>query len=168
MAENTPSLEDFDLPNQTSSAPVAAKAPRGARTTREQGKRPEAWRPPEMLPMPDERDGFTHRWVRTAMNGIDDPSNVSARLREGWEPCKIADYPELKVHAAVGGSGNVEVGGLLLCRIPAEFMTQRAEYYGTQNKQAMVSVDNNFMRESDPRMPLFKERESKITFGNGT
>lgn len=139
---------------------------RDPRPTRAQGKRPEAWKPPEMLPMPDERDGWTHRWVRTAMNGDADPTNISARLREGWEPCKSKDYPELKV--PLTEKGNVEVGGLMLCRIPVEFMQQRAEYYGTQNKQQIQSVDNNFMRENDPRMPLFKERETKITFGNGS
>jgi len=32
----------------------------------------------------------------------------------------------------------------------------------------MNAVDNNFMRENDPRMPLFNERKSKVTFGNGT
>jgi len=32
-------------------------------------------------------------------------------------------------------------------------------------KSWMDSVDNNFMRESDPRMPLFNERKSKVTFG---
>jgi len=29
----------------------------------------------------------------------------------------------------------------------------------------MQSVDNTFMRENDPRMPMFKERSSKVTFG---
>jgi hypothetical protein len=31
----------------------------------------------------------------------------------------------------------------------------------------MNSIDNNFLRENDPRMPLFKERQSKVTFGSG-
>jgi len=29
-------------------------------------------------------------------------------------------------------------------------------------------VDNTFMRDNDPRMPLFKERRSEVTFGRGT
>jgi hypothetical protein len=36
----------------------------------------------------------------------------------------------------------------------------------------MESVDNNFMRQSDPRMPLFSEKKSSTTrgvgFGNGS
>ena len=129
-----------------------------------------AWRPPETLPSPDPRDGVTHRWVRTSMMGSADAANISSKLREGYEPCKAEDYPELMMHATTEGrfKGNVEVGGLLLCRIPEEFLKQRMEYYSNQNKAQMDSVDNNFLRESDPRMPLFSEKKTKVTFGSGS
>jgi hypothetical protein len=132
--------------------------------------RPQAWRAPETLPSPDERPGWKHRWVRTSTMGTADPSNISSKLREGYEPCKGEDYPELMMHATTEGrfKGNVEVGGLLLCRIPEEFLKQRMEYYSNQNKAQMDSVDNNFLRESDPRMPLFSEKKTKVTFGSGS
>lgn len=133
-------------------------------------KRPEAWRPPEMLPSPDVRPGWSHRWVRIASMGAADPTNISSKLREGYEPCKADDYPELMMHASTEGrfKGNIEVGGLLLCRIPEEFMAQRANHYAQQNKAQMESVDNNFLRESDPRMPLFSEKKTKVSFGSGS
>jgi hypothetical protein len=31
----------------------------------------------------------------------------------------------------------------------------------------MESVDNHFMQQNDPRMPLFREKRSKTSFGNG-
>jgi hypothetical protein len=132
--------------------------------------RPQAWRPPETLPSPDPRPGWTHRWVRISMVGQADPSNISSKLREGYEPCKADEYPELLVHATSEGrfKGNVEIGGLLLCRIPSEFLEQREAYYANQNKAQMESVDNNFLRDSDPRMPLFSDKRSKVTFGSGT
>ena len=138
--------------------------------TRQVVARPQAWRPPETLPSPDPRPGYKHRWVRTATMGTADPSNISSKLREGYEPCKAEDYPELMMHAASEGrfKGSIEVGGLLLCRIPEEFLQQRMEYYSNQNKAQMESVDNNFLRESDPRMPLFSEKKSKVTFGSGS
>ena len=137
---------------------------------RVQAMRAEAWRPPETLPTPEDRPGWSHRWVRTSMMGQADPANVSSKLREGYEPCKAEDYPELMMHASVDGrfKGGIEIGGLLLCRIPKEFMEQRAEYYAKQNKSQMESVDNNFLRESDPRMPLFSEKKSKVSFGSGS
>jgi hypothetical protein len=133
-------------------------------------KRPEAWRPPEMLPSPEDRPGWSHRWVRVSAMGAADATNVSSKLREGYEPCKAEEYPELMMHASTEGrfKGNIEVGGLLLCRIPKEFMEQRADHYARQNKAQMDSVDNNFLRESDPRMPLFSEKKSKVSFGSGS
>ena len=133
-------------------------------------QRPEAWRPPETLPMPEDRPGWKHRYVRISTMGTADPSNISSKLREGYEPCKAEDYPELMMHATVEGrfKGGIEIGGLLLCRIPEEFLKQRADYYDKQNKSQIDSVDNNFLRENDPRMPLFSERKTKVTFGSGT
>jgi len=138
--------------------------------TRAVTQRPEAWRPPETLPMPEDRPGWKHRYVRISTMGTADPSNISSKLREGYEPCKAEDYPELMMHATVEGrfKGGIEIGGLLLCRIPEEFLKQRADYYDRQNKSQIESVDNNFLRENDPRMPLFAERKTKVTFGSGT
>lgn len=133
-------------------------------------QRPTAWRAPETLPTPDDRPGWRHRWVRTAAMGTADPSNISSKLREGYEPCKAEDYPELMMHAVTEGrfKGGIENGGLLLCRIPKEFMEQRSKHYEDQNKAQVESVDNNFLRESNPKMPLFSEKKSKVTFGSGS
>jgi hypothetical protein len=138
--------------------------------TRKAAYRPEAWRPPETLPMPEDRPGWKHRYIRLSTMGQADPSNISSKMREGYEPCKAEEYPELMMHAATDGrfKGGIEVGGLLLCRIPAEFMEQRAKYYEQQSKSQVESVDNNFLRENDPRMPLFSEKRTKVTFGSGT
>lgn len=148
------------------------KQERGSReeSTRQAVLRPTAWRPPETLPMPDPRPGWVHRYIRISTMGVADPSNISSKFREGYEPCKADEYPELMMHASTEGrfKGGVEVGGLLLCRIPEEFLKQRSEYYAKQNKAQMESVDNNFLRESDPRMPLFSEKRSKVTFGTGS
>ena len=138
--------------------------------TRKAAYRPEAWRPPETLPMPEDRPGWKHRYIRLSTMGVADPSNISSKMREGYEPCKAEDYPELMMHATTEGrfKGGIEVGGLLLCRIPEEFLKQRMDYYSNQNKAQMDSVDNNFMREEDPRMPLFSEKKTKVSFGSGS
>jgi len=102
--------------------------------------------------------------------GVSDASNISSKLREGYEPCKAEDYPELMMHATTEGrfTGGIEIGGLLLCRIPEEFLKQRAAHYQKQNKAQEDSIDNNFLRESNPAMPLFSEKKSKVTFGSGS
>jgi hypothetical protein len=138
--------------------------------TREAFARPAMWRPPEALPMPDDRPGWIHRYVRISTLGTADPSNISSKLREGYEPVKAEDYPELMMHASTEGrfKGGIEVGGLLLCRIPEEFMKQRAQYYERQNQAQMDSVDQSFMRENHPLMRKFSERDTRVTFGSGS
>lgn len=130
----------------------------------------DSWAPPQLLPTPDPRPGWSHRWVRTSTMGSSDPMNVSAKRREGFEPVKAEDYPELMSHASIDGQfkGSIEIGGLVLCRAPEEFMKQRAAHYEKLAAGQMESVDNNFLSQNDPRMPLFKDRSTKVTFGKGS
>jgi hypothetical protein len=104
------------------------------------------------------------------MMGASDPKNISASLREGYEPCKADEYPEMMMHATGEGrfKGGIEVGGLLLCRIPEEFLVQRAKHFDDKNRANMESVDNNFMRDNDPRMSKFSEKSTKVSFGSGS
>lgn len=136
---------------------------------REAAQRKQPWAPPQILPEPKPIPGYTFRWIRTAIMGAFDPTNTSAKLREGWEPCKAEDHPEMMLHADPNSrfKGNVEIGGLMLCKAPADLMVERANYFDRQSKSQVESVDNNFMKTNDPRMPLFNERRSTTTFGRG-
>jgi len=138
--------------------------------TRAAMQRPTSWQAPETLPSPNPREGITHRWVRTSMMGQPDVQNISGKLREGYEPCKAEDYPEMMMHASTEGRfmGNIEVGGLVLCSIPSEFLKQREAHFANINKATMESVDNNFMKDNDPRMSKFSEKSTKVTFGSGS
>jgi hypothetical protein len=138
--------------------------------TREKTARKKSWQRPETLPSPTPEDGYSYRWIRVSTQGNTDATNVSSKLREGWEPVKAADHPEITIVTIENErfSDNVVIGGLMLCKAPTELVQERNEYYDTQSKSQMNAVDNNFMRENDPRMPLFNERKTKVTFGNGT
>lgn len=138
-------------------------------STRSTDERPKSWQPASTLPEPDKQPGFAYRWVRVSALGQADPRNISSKLREGWEPVRIEEQPKFKMLIDPNSrfKDNIEVAGLLLCKIPEEFMAQRRRYYSAQNKAQIDSVDNNLMKENDPRMPLFKERRSSVTFGKG-
>ena len=137
--------------------------------TRETTERPKQWMPPELLPEPDKEAGFAYRWIRVSMLNQADPRNLSTKIREGWEPVRIEEQPkfQLLVDPNSRFKDNIEIGGLLLCKAPEEFVAQRAEYYGSQTQAQTEAVDNNLMRQSDPRMPIFKERKSSTSFGKG-
>jgi hypothetical protein len=137
-----------------------------SRSTQE---RPKQWQRPETLPQPDKQPGYDYRWVRVSSLGQADARNISSKTREGWEPVRIEEQPkfQLLIDPNSRFKDNIEIAGLLLCKIPSDFMDQRREYYSKMNKDQVDSVDNNFMRENDPRMPLFSERKSSTSFGKG-
>jgi hypothetical protein len=137
--------------------------------TRQKSARAATWQRPETLPSPDPKAGWEYRWIRVSTRGEMDPSNVSVKLREGWEPVKATDHPEIELVAIENGrfKDNIVIGGLMLCRAPTEMLRQRAEYFNNQVKNQLESVDNNLMKENNPKMPLFSERKSSVTFGTG-
>jgi len=132
-------------------------------------ERPKAWMPASALPEPDKQPGYAYRWVRVASMGQQDAKNVSSKLREGWEPVRIEEQPKFSMLTDPNSrfKDNIEIAGLLLCKIPVEFMDQRRAYYAKATRDNMEAVDNTFMRESDSRMPLFREKRSTTSFGKG-
>lgn len=136
---------------------------------RQKAERPKQWAPAELLPEPDKQPGYAYRWIRTSTLNNADPRNVSSKLREGWEPVRVEEQPKfaLLIDPNSRFKDNIEIGGLLLCKVPAEFVEQRSEYYANQTEAQTRAVDNNMMRENDPRMPLFNERKSNVSFGKG-
>ena len=138
--------------------------------TREVSMRPKEWAPAELLPEPDKEAGFSYRWIRVSTMNSPDPRNISAKQREGWEPVRIEEQPkfQLLVDPNSRFKDNIEIGGLLLCKSPSEFIAQRNAYYAKQTQAQTDAVDNSFMRQSDARMPLFQERKSSSSFGKGT
>lgn len=139
---------------------------------REKTERVKSWAPPTLLPTPAPQDGYSFRWIRVSTMNQADPTNISAKLREGWEPVRAEDHPEMCVAGAMDTSerykDNIVIGGLMLCKTPTELVDQRNAYYQQQTDNQTSSVDNNFMRQSDPRMPLIAERKSTVSFGKGS
>ena len=137
--------------------------------TRTKTERPKVWQPASTLPEPDKQAGYAYRWIRVSTLQQADPRNISAKLREGWEPVRIEEQPKFRAMVDPNSrfKDNIEVAGLLLCKIPSSFMDQRKDFYAKKNRDQIQSVDSNFMRENDPRMPLFNERRSSTSFGKG-
>ena len=139
--------------------------------TRAKEERPRSWQQPTLLPDPKPEPGYSYRWIRVSTQGQSDPRNVTSKLREGWEPVRTVDHPEIAMYLDNDNErykDNIVVGGLMLCKTPTEFTKQRDAFYQKQTDAQMNSVDNHFMRDSDPRMPLFADKKSTVTFGRGT
>jgi hypothetical protein len=131
------------------------------------------WQPASTLPVPEKSDGFVYRWLRKSYLGMEDPSNMSKKIREGWEPVDPKDHPELAMYVDAKQRGQaqlVEVGGLILARLPKERNEARKRYYDNLTNQQMQSVDQQLMNEqTDSRMPIFNNRTTKVSqFGRGS
>jgi hypothetical protein len=121
-----------------------------------------------MLPVPEPRPGIEYRWIRTSTLGQSDNTNVSSRFREGWTPVRAEDHPNLQVVSDIDSrfTDNIEVGGLLLCQNSTENVQARREAQLDQAQSQMNAVDNSYLRNSDPRMPVLNpERSTRTSFG---
>lgn len=137
--------------------------------TRMTAERPKQWQQPELLPEPDKQPGYSYRWIRVSTLDQSDARNLSAKLREGWEPVSVEEQPQfsLLVDPNSRFKDKIEIGGLLLCKTPEEFVGQRNKHFQKQTDAQTLAVDNNLMRQSDARMPIFKEGRSDVSFGKG-
>jgi hypothetical protein len=137
--------------------------------TREVTERPKQWMPADLLPEPDKQAGFAYRWIRVSTMNAADPRNLSSKMREGWEPVRLEEQPKFKLLADPNSryKDNIEIGGLLLCKTPLEFVQQRNAHFNNITDSQTRAIDNSFMRDNDPRMPLFNERKSNVSFGKG-
>ena len=131
--------------------------------------RDRVWAPPSLLPEFKKQPGWAYRWIRISLANDADNLNVSSKMREGWEPVKHSEHPEIQLPASADSrfKDSVEVGGLLLCKMPQEMVDQRNAYYRQKAEGQAKAVDNSFMKENDPRMPLFSDKKSTKSFGKG-
>lgn len=145
------------------------RAPRTAET-REATSQHDSWIEPSKLPDPEPQDGYVFRWIRTATLGQVDPTNVSTRMREGWVPAPKEDFEHMGLMADQRSRfpDNLEVGGLLLCKMEKSRAEARQKFYENKANAQLQASDNNFMKNADPRMPVLNpERKTTTTFGTG-
>jgi|TARA_A100001388_G_scaffold75118_1_gene53383 hypothetical protein len=138
-----------------------------ASQTRVKEERKKVWTPPSSLDAPPAPDGYKHRWLRAESMGFDDTSNMSAKLRSGYELVRADQYPDANYPTVQDGKykGVIGVGGLLLARIPEEIVESRKEYFARQTKDKSDAIDNDLMKEQHPSMPINNERQTRVTFG---
>jgi hypothetical protein len=128
------------------------------------------WKPADALPMPKAPPGWHYRYIRKSIGAEQDVNNFGRAMREGWVTVPLADHPEL-VHSVdpnAKNSGLIEIGALVLCKLPVEVKQSRDAYYAQMNSRQMEAVDSNLMRENNPKMPLFNEKKTEVSFGKGT
>ena len=125
------------------------------------------WTPPSSLDAPPAPNGYKHRWIRAESMGFDATSNMSAKLRSGFELVRAVEYSEVYFPQVQEGKykGVIGVGGLLLARIPNDIVKAREEYFAKQTQDRNDAIENDLMKEQHPSMPINSERQTRVTFG---
>ena len=148
---------------------AAIKKTSRAKSNRSATERRKPWQPPSKLDAPEAPEGFKHRWIRAEVRGFDDSTNISGRLREGYELVRKDEYPDFEAPVMETGKyeGVFGVGGLLLARIPQETVDERTAYFASKHADQVEAVETDILRENaHSTMRIDKpDRQSRVTFG---
>jgi hypothetical protein len=157
------------MTEQTKEGGSAIKRTSRANETREKEAIRKPWAPPSLLDAPPAPDGFKHRWIRAETRGFDDTTNISAKMREGYELVRKDEYPDWESPVVESGKyeGVFGQGGLLLARIPLETVAERSAYFDRRSRDQMEAVDHDMMRENAHSTMRISnaDRQSRVTFG---
>lgn len=94
------------------------------------------------------RPGFVQRWVRTQINGIDDPNNVGKRLNQGWRP-RVADtVPQGHFVPTIVHQGSSVIGmvGQILMERPESLHHQHRRYIRSMTDAQAQAVNEDVYR----------------------
>jgi len=148
--------------------PTLNRSSRGAES-REKDARRKPWAPPSRLDAPPPPPGYKHRWIRAEAGGMDDRTNISGKLREGYELVRGDEYPDYHVPTIEDGrhAGVISVGGLLLARIPEETVAERDAYYRSRANDQLQAADNELMKANAHNSMTIQRptRQSRVSFG---
>ena len=135
--------------------------------SRAKTEKPKIWTPPSSLDAPPAPDGYRHRWIRAESMGYDDTTNMSGKLRSGWELVRSDEYPNENYPCIDSGkyAGMIGVGGLVLARISEELAQSREEYFKKVTQDRNDAIENDVLKEQHPSMPINQDRQTRVTFG---
>ena len=150
-------------------AKLAATRRRDGRGTRAQEQREAvrvhetedetSWVQPTSLQAPKPRPGYVQRWIRAAVKGKDDATNVSRKWREGWKPRPADTVPaSFELPAISGGrwNGCIMVEGMILCEMSVQRNNARKKFIRGQIDRKTAAIDADLDRTNKQnRSPAF-------------
>lgn len=150
-------------------ADVPERKNRDQESRKSETRKSDSWLPEKTLPMPNPQAGWQFKYIRTASLGKADTRNVSTRFREGWVPVDAKEVPELQVMNDLDSRwpDGIEIGGLLLCKLPVERAEARNNHFAGQATKQLESVNSGYMNDQHPSMPKHNRSKSRTSFGKG-
>lgn len=139
--------------------------------SRETKERKKVWKPRNRQQHLIAPEGYKYRYVRRQVKGLgEDTENILGRMEEGYIPVtpdEIKGQVEnVRVLEEGKIAGTVVAGDSILMKIPQELADQRTEYYRQKVKQMEKAIDNDLMKENNPKMPISKSRNTRVEVGD--
>lgn len=125
-----------------------------------------------LLDAPESRPGFVQRWVRTKLEGHDDPGNLVRRLNQGWRPRSADTIPKGFFAPTIshGEYGNV-IGthDMLLMERPEDLHQKYTDKVKEDTKNLERAVKANLGQTHNPNQQGFTrpqmETQTSVTKG---
>ena len=126
------------------------------------------------LPHISARPGYTQRWIRTKVNGEDDPKNLSKKFNQHWRRRDPSTIPsgEAAPSIHVEGVGEcIGISGMVLMERPVEISAKYKAQARQRAKAQMASVDQSLFQShtagSGFGAPKRIEDVTKVEIGSG-
>ena len=123
------------------------------------------WVRGQSLAAPPARPGFVQRWIRVAIDGKDDATNVARKMREGWKPRPADSIPanfQLPTISHGEWTGCLGIEGSVLMEIPAKIADKRKAFVKDRTDTITNSLEGELQQKSNSIMPISQERRSDV------
>jgi hypothetical protein len=142
--------------------------PRGIETRAQSQRAPSAYKPPNILEVPEGLpEGFVYRWLRVRVRNEDDTKNIFKRRTEGFEYVRADEVPSYfgPSHQEGAFAGVIGQTDLVLARIPEQIAQDRRDYYQAQTAGQNESIELELKREQHKVAPIQRTVKSTVSGG---
>ncbi len=119
----------------------------------------------QSLEAPPPRAGMRQRWIRVSTRGVDDPTNVARKMREGWKPRPVESVPanfHLPTISNGEWAGCIGIEGSVLMEMPEKMAKKREAFYKQKTETITTGIETDLQSQSNSMMPITQERKSSV------
>ena len=127
-----------------------------------------------ILPNVPARKGYTQRWMRTKLNGEDDPKNISSTFNNHWRRRDPSTIPKGNFAPSIRVEGVGEcigISGMVLVERPKSISDQYEDRVRQRTDAQMEAVDKSLFKTHTANdgfgAPRRVEDKTKVKVGSG-
>lgn len=115
--------------------------------------------------LPEPPEGYVYRWIRVAIQGKDDVTNISKYKRSGWVFVAPDELPDMPIRDYGTLEGVVGINDVALGKLPADIAEARRELVQNKTDGLIAAVNSQLGKLQDSRMPIHNDSKSTVRRG---